>query len=311
MSIKYICEWCNKVFYGRARKHKHIFCSQECSRLFKQNTDLRQHSVNDLFFQGHTKNSMWLVGLLASDGNISKNKFVSVSQSGKCGLECLNYVKNLIKSSAPITKHRPKKGEDVYTLTINSHKIVGDLKKYNIVPNKTSIYAPSKQILENKNFLKYFICGYIDGDGCVGIYDVGGSRHLLKVSFVCSYNMLTTIITYLPYKPKYYRQGNVWCIYYNGERAYKFLNWIYSETEGMYLSYKYKIFQKFVKLYLKEQRFYKYNIIYTKCKKLFESRPELTGMDISKIVGIPFQTVYKYKRKWEEQKCNMKNATLV
>lgn len=267
--------------------------------------------MDDLFFQKNTKEALWLVGLIASDGNISKRKIVSISQSGECGLSCLQYIKVLLNSSATITTRYPHKGDTIYTLSINSSQIVNDLERYNIVPNKTKTYTPSKLILGDMNLFKYFMWGYIDGDGCIGIYIAGGSKNLLKVSFVCSYNMLTKIIDYLPYNPKYYQQGSVWCIYYNGEKAYKFLSWLYSDTENMYCSYKYNTFKKFVKTYLKEQRFYKYGIIYNKCKKLFESRPELTCKDISKIVRIPFQTVYKYKKKWEEQKCSMKNVTQV
>lgn len=300
---EYVCDWCGRTFFGKKRRYVHKFCSDTCSKLFKQNVDLREHAVNDNFFKQETPEVYWLLGMLASDGSVHKSeKFISISQSGDEGLKCIQYIKTLLKSTAPITITHPSAGKEVHTITVNSPVMVMDLQRYNIVPRKTDSFMPSKDII-NSVFFKYFIWGYIDGDGCIGIYKYGGSSHLLKVSFVCTKNMLDAIINKLPYSPKYYKQKNVWCIYYNGESAYKFLGWLFSDISNVYLSYKYLKYQEYCEKYLQQQRFYKYEQIYSRCVNLFEKHKDLNCMDIGRLLNIPFQTIYTYKHKWEEEKC--------
>ena len=300
---QYICSWCGKVFISSRRRYKNTYCSIPCYLSSKQATDLRVYTVNDAFFQYPTKEMYWLLGMLASDGSVHKSgKFISISQSGDEGLKCIQYIKTLLKSTAPITITHPSEGKEVHTLTINSPVMVMDLQRYNIVPRKTDSFMPSKDII-NSGFFKYFIWGYIDGDGCIGIYKCGGSSHLLKVSFVCTKNMLDAIINKLPYSPKYYKQKNVWCICYNGESAYKFLGWLFSDISNVYLSYKYLKYQEYCEKYLQQQRFYKYEQIYSRCVNLFEKHKDLNCMDIGRLLNIPFQTIYTYKHKWEEEKC--------
>lgn len=300
---QYICYWCGKVFISSRRRYKNTYCSIPCYLSSKQATDLRVYTVNDAFFQYPTKEMYWVLGMLAADGSVHKSgKFISISQSGDDGLKCIQYIKTLLKSTAPITITHPSSGKEVHTLTVNSPAMVMDLQRYNIVPRKTDSFIPSKDII-NSGFFKYFIWGYIDGDGCIGIYKCGGSSHLLKVSFVCTKNMLDAIINKLPYSPKYYKQNNVWCIYYNGESAYKFLGWLFSDISNVYLSYKYLKYQEYCEKYLQQQRFYKYEQIYHRCVNLFEKRKDLNCMDIGRLLNMPFQTVYIYKHKWEEEKC--------
>lgn len=300
---QYICSWCGKVFISSRRRYKNTYCSIPCYLSSKQATDLRVYTVNDAFFQYPTKEMYWVLGMLASDGSVHKSgKFISISQSGDEGLKCIQYIKTLLKSTAPITITHPSAGKKVYTLTINSPAMVMDLQRYDIVPRKTESFMPSKDII-NSDFFKYFIWGYIDGDGCIGIYKCGGSSHLLKVSFVCTKNMLDAIINKLPYSPKYYKQKSVWCIYYNGESAYKFLRWLFSGISNVYLSYKYLKYQEYCEKYLQQQRFYKSEQIYSRCVNLFEKHKDLSCMDIGRLLNMPFQTIYTYKHKWEEEKC--------
>lgn len=305
---KYICSWCGTTFFGRKKKYRHTYCSKKCYHLSKKYSDLRAYYTDDNFFKQDTKESFWLLGMLASDGCVSTDgKFIKISQSGEEGLRCVCYIKDLLKSTAPINQYYPKVGKEVNTLTINSPIMVRDLQKYNIVPQKTNIFVPSSEILMSK-FFRYFLWGYIDGDGCVGVYKCGSSKNLLNVSFVCTKEMADSILPMLPYEPKYYKQNNVWCIYYNGERAYYFLNWLFNDPDRVYISYKYLKYREYCDKYLQKQKFYKYGLIYNQCVKLFEEQKDLTCMDIGRLLKIPFQTIYTYKHRWEKEKC-MKNVT--
>ena len=215
---EYVCEQCGRVFIGRKTMYKHHFCSSECYKQYKKNTDLRINFVNDNYFTKFTNSVAWILGILASDGNINKN-FISISQSGDNGKDCVSYIKRELSSTAPITITKPKNGKTVYSLTINSKQIVKDLSRYNIVPNKTYSYFLPIDILKKAEHFRYFLWGYIDGDGCIGIYNTSTSKDNLHVSFVCSKNMLDSIINFLPFNPIFHKQKSVWCVAYNGGKS--------------------------------------------------------------------------------------------
>ena len=90
--------------------------------------DLREFSVNDSYFDMLTPQSCWLLGLLASDGNITKDRFIKISQSGKEGLNNIELNINKLKKSDFLHEFRLN-GEKAYLF---GKYLYNDINKVNI-----------------------------------------------------------------------------------------------------------------------------------------------------------------------------------
>ncbi len=158
-------------------------CSkQTINKIIKQNNieikdtshSNRKYIINENIFENidnHEK-AYWL-GMLAGDGCVSvgdKNKNrneirLSLQEKDK---EHIAKYKKFLKCDYPITmmKNRQKKDGSPsmsYNLGISSKKMVSDLNKYNIKPNKTkNMTFPSLP----DEFISSYMLGLIDSDGC-------------------------------------------------------------------------------------------------------------------------------------------------
>ena len=182
---------------------------------------LRTYKVNDKFLDIIGKEQAYFLGLMASDGCVKKNCF-SISQSGEHGLKLINDLKILLKSNAKIYKYM-----NTFSINITSKKLVESLKIYNIVERKTLVYEFPNKL--SKIYYKYFIRGYIDGDGCCGIYN-SGTCDYLSISFVGTKNFIKDCYNKIPISGnicKIKRCKNLYDIRYNGRKAIKLGEWIW------------------------------------------------------------------------------------
>ena len=267
------CDNCGKKHRIRKRylkRNKHFFCCLNCMYEYKRKNDLREFSVNDSYFDMLTPQSCWLLGLLASDGNITKDRFIKISQSGKEGLNCINYIKKELEFAGPIFSYLPKiSNNKVYSLTINSKNLVNKLKDYNIIQNKTKIFKIPQIILNNEDFLRWFLIGYIDGDGCIGIY----KQHLLVVCWVCNNLMakqLKRCLNNIELNINKLKKSDFLHEFrLNGEKAYLFGKYLYNDINkvNIYQSYKYKKFINFEQKYIQKTKWYRYQQLYKQLKE--------------------------------------------
>ena len=267
------CNNCGKRHRIRKRNlkiNKHFFCCLDCMYEYKRKNDLREFLVNDNYFDILTPRSCWLLGLLASDGSVSKNKFINISQSGKEGLRCINYIKKELEFTGPIFSYLPKiSNNKVYSLTINSKNLVNKLKDYNIIQNKTKIFKIPQIILSNEDFLRWFLIGYIDGDGCIGIY----KQHLLVVCLVCNNLMakqLKRCLNNIKLNINKLKKSDFLHEFrLNGEKAYLFGKYLYNDINkvNIYQSYKYKKFINFEQKYIQKTKWYRYQQLYKQLKE--------------------------------------------
>lgn len=118
----------------------------------------RKHNVNTNFFKKWNHKMAWVLGLLITDGTISKNSVV-FAQKNVYILKQIAYLMeaDFVQGSIGPTRTTP-------TLIINSKEIVNDLKDMGITENK-SLTVPFPNVPET--FLPSFIRGVIDGDGWV------------------------------------------------------------------------------------------------------------------------------------------------
>lgn len=133
-----------------------------------------KYTCDEDFFSRDSEKSFYWAGFMAADGNISKQNdlLISVAEKDK---EHLFKFKSDIKTDSPVRQHQKEKiinicgqkeslSTNQYKIRFRSAKIANDLKRFNIVPNKTKVYSLPDWLLQH-NLFKHFIRGYFDGDG--------------------------------------------------------------------------------------------------------------------------------------------------
>jgi hypothetical protein len=252
-----------------------------------------KYSLNESYFDSIGGEQLWLIGLLAADGNVVKDRYLSLSQSGNHGKDIIKYIMNQLSYDGKLyckkTTHK-----DAHSFQLTSRNLISKLIKYNITPNKSLIYELPKL----KNY-KDFLRGYFEGDGSVGAYDNGRGYKNLVMSFVGTKEFIYEVVKILPNPPSSVREikrvENCWEIRYNGKKAIKFGEWLFS-NENLYKSKKYRIFAEYKNNFKPISD--KYDILRDKAKRMFNKGKPV--MVISDKLQIPFQTIYEWKKKnWQ------------
>lgn len=123
----------------------------------------RTKELNDNAFSTVNEFSAYWIGFILADGNVRRNKLtVHLSNVDVIHLKKL---KSFLKSSHKITINEDN--EDC-TYSVTSKKLLKDLSRFGIIPNKT--YTDLKSLNEELTpFMSHFIRGYFDGDGTLHI----------------------------------------------------------------------------------------------------------------------------------------------
>ena len=137
----------------------------------------RLYTLDDNYFKTQTHNMAWLLGFLASDGNIAlKENSISLQLNEK-DTEVLKKIKEEVKSSRPLDYYLTNAGNPTCKFQVWSAQWKQDLKIYGIIPQKTFSLQPP--LFLKKEFWIDYIRGYFDGDGTVW-----GNDHFEGLSFV-------------------------------------------------------------------------------------------------------------------------------
>lgn len=146
----------------------------ELKSLTKIRTVLSKRTCDHYFFSRDNEESFYWAGFLAADGCVykkcnSKQLILSLSEKDKDHL--LKFKRQINfdgKINRSVTKHSltNSKWKDSIksTLTISSSQIFEDLKRFNIVPNKTKIYSFPEWLISHP-LVNHYMRGYVDGDG--------------------------------------------------------------------------------------------------------------------------------------------------
>jgi len=162
--------------------------------LKRKNINIRQYmankySVDESYFEKidtHEK-SYWL-GILFSDGYIDEKTYtigVSLHPRDK---ELLEKFKKCLKSDAPIKIYKnsgyeksiSRKNLEISRFRFKNKKMVKDLTQFGLKQNKSLTLEFPK--IEEK-FIYSFMRGYIDGDGCICIYNRKDRKNQIYKSF--------------------------------------------------------------------------------------------------------------------------------
>lgn len=127
-----------------------------------------KYHIDETFFKIPNNINCYIAGFTAADGSIMSNSNSGVAYSIK-DREILEYIKKATQYTGPITEYQiiiNNIKKTYFRLNLFGKNIVKDLcNNWNITPNKTiTLQPPNLDLLEHK--LAY-ICGYIDGDGCI------------------------------------------------------------------------------------------------------------------------------------------------
>lgn len=197
----------------------------------------------------------YVLGFFTADGNMIKNKRGGcyIEFTG-CDLEILEKIKTVLKVGNKITgRKRSSNSKICYRIQICSGAMFSDLLKLGMIPNKSlTIKFPDI----STKYLRDFVRGYFDGDGCVYLRknwakDRGKLRWVFQTRFTSGSEQFLRELKLILKTKKICKGG---CLY-NKKSGYEL---VFSHHDGlelfrfmydnvpveMYLERKYETFQK-------------------------------------------------------------------
>jgi hypothetical protein len=210
--------------------------------LIKANVKLRKrtpaYKVEHYFFSEYNENSCYWAGFILADGYIrNKNRFTLEIKLQKQDVQHLEKFKNDIKYEGKIFEKKM-----YYSISISSSQIIQDLNDKFEIGNKKSLTCYISDRIPKK-FLKDYIRGYFDGDGCITYTTINAITFLgteNTVDFIRNY-----FYEYVGVKlrskdmPNITRNGNIFVIGYSGKSALNCLDHMYNDSK-IYLDRKFK-----------------------------------------------------------------------
>ena len=149
-----------------------------------------KYGLNDAFFDTWNPEMAYVLGVLATDGNVVKYRV----QLNSVDLELVQKVRNFIGRTYPIREVLPRgfSRKTQYSLSISSVKLARKLTELGVGPTK-SLTLTFPDIPEE--CVRHFLRGCWDGDGSFYFespskrlshsHSVGGTNPVFKASFVC------------------------------------------------------------------------------------------------------------------------------
>lgn len=155
------------VKYTKKVLHKYNIPIRNFSEAATLSNKNRESHKNKNYFKKPSHNMAWLMGFIAADGTIRKDRNeIKIGLSIK-DKEILEKIREELELETPVKIYTTNKGYECCSLqwTCEEHK--KDLAKYSIVPQKTFILEPPWE-LPQVYWIDY-IRGYFDGDGSINL----------------------------------------------------------------------------------------------------------------------------------------------
>ncbi len=210
----------------------------------------QRYQRNSTYFReiDHERKAYWL-GFLAADGNVHGNKLSFTLKAND--REILETFLSDLKSNAPIRLVTQKNSGNSKLTTsarikIGDKALTSDLKKWGVVERKTFVLKFPKI---KEQFLRHFIRGYFDGDGCI-------SKNTMQVSFSivsANFDFITEVQKNLIQncklnKIKIGKYGSIYDLRYVGNlQGLRIYNYLYKDATRYLLRKKDK-FEKILKI---------------------------------------------------------------
>lgn len=249
----------------------------------------RQIHINNTFLDHIGAEQAWFLGLMASDGCVSDAGRASISQSGPHGEEMLKHCLRALGHTGALSHYLPRIGNEVHSLYLPSGRLVSRLADFGIVPRKTLTYQFPPTLPQSQ--IPNFIRGYLDGDGCVGVYKNGGSAQYLKIGLFGTPQFVRVLNEFVPLPGRTSLQRGGMQVWWNGANAVEFGKWVFSDTD-LFKSKKYRIFWDAVPV---QEAGRKGRWAILRVEVLSRLDAGESAMSVAKSLQIPFQTVYKIR----------------
>ena len=112
----------------------------------------------------------YFLGLMITDGYVVSDKKFGMDLIDE---DCIQFISNITGQSYSTYLSNDEFRQTKYRIVFSDKEIVNQLKRYNIIQNKTHQLKGFDFLLEEERFIPYFIRGVIDGDGHIGYTSYG------------------------------------------------------------------------------------------------------------------------------------------
>lgn len=209
----------------------------------------QKYTIDHNAFNKINRKTAWLIGWMVSDGFIRDSKRFGLKVS-LVDIDIVDKFSNYLQYTGPFYRHKQtlKETNKIYnqvSIQPTSPKIVNELKKFGIVPNKSlNINFPEMIINRGEIIMRSFIRGVFEGDGSllldrrnsvlfqiVGTYQLceGIQQQLIKFLSVKKTKLTLNI-----------KGKNHFALRYRGRRqATKIMDWLYYNAGNDVLNRKY------------------------------------------------------------------------
>ena len=212
----------------------------EPNHKFMPKTKIKQKTqkpINENIFEViDTEEKAYWLGFLYADGCVNeKNNRVELALQEKDYNHIVKYKKFLNSSHTIGVKIKDKKYKS-YRLSFSNAKIKNDLIHLGCMPNKTKkLKFPTEEQVPKK-YIKDFIRGYLDADGCIR----KGTTTDATIEILGYYNFLIGIVQYFNLKGHIYNfsHSDVKRFVISGKQAKVILKHLYNNS-SIYLDRKY------------------------------------------------------------------------
>lgn len=230
-----------------------------------RNSGLRKHFFDFNFFKkidSHEKAQ--ILGIIASDGNLSKKDYCLSLALIEDDIEYLNIIKDKIgyKEKLSIRENTSLSDKRLAILRLHSREMNEDLYKLGIVPAKSLIlqFPTFEQVPEE--FINSFILGYFEGDGSIWLGNRDKNYHICFCGTFEFCNQLQQLIKNkiglnFSLRKYYKKESNSYLLEIGGNyKVIKFLNWLYKDSTFQ-MKRKY---DKYVSLKIKYELHFKHGV---------------------------------------------------
>lgn len=272
----------------------------------------------DFFSKIDTEDKAYWLGFLYADGCINrlykneklKNMTLELSLCGKDKSHLEKFNKSL-ESNVPIRKKIAKFQNveyEAYRLIICCTKMCYDLIDKKCTPNKTyDIRLPSFDIVP-EYYMKDFLRGYFDGDGCISVSEVNNKPHIV-INFTGMKAMLNDIASFLINQkvitvvPKIHsdKRSKAHSMFFYGDTVKDFLDYIYADA-NLYLDRKYA---KYIEYY-KDYEPNRYGIYWSSRNKAYIVTISINSKRIRVGQSKDLETAIQMRKEVEIEKMNIK-----
>lgn len=150
-----------KDIHNKINRHRMTITKILKKHNIKIRAGSKKYKCNDNYFETiDCEKKAYILGFISADGGVYKHYKAFFIILKKSDNEHLNKILKSLNANNPIYYIN-----NTCKIQISSEKMIDDLKKYGVVPNKTHIIKPYINL--NEELLKHYWRGFIDGDGCI------------------------------------------------------------------------------------------------------------------------------------------------